>query len=131
MRINKILNALGNVTKIAEGIKNKIFKSEEVEEIAEMRWKKCKQCIFLDEKGTSCAVPKSAPCCSECGCSLALKMRSLSSSCPKGHWQAVMSKKLENRLVNQFIEEDRAKYIEVLKKKKEEYIKKKKNDSNI
>tara|TARA_B100000902_G_C27082677_1_gene799707 strand:+ start:406 stop:798 length:393 start_codon:yes stop_codon:yes gene_type:complete len=130
MKINKILSALGNVDKIAEGIKNNIFKSEEVEQIAKMRWATCKKCDLLDEKGTTCAVGGTQPCCSDCGCSLALKMRSLSSSCPKEKWKAVMPQKLENKLVNQLMEKDRLKHIEKLKKLKQEY-KNKNNDSNI
>ena len=130
MRINKILGALGNVRQIAEGIKNKVFKKEDVEHIARMRWATCKTCEFLDKEGKTCAVPKTAPCCSDCGCSLGLKMRSLSSACPKKKWDAVMPDKLANKLVNQFAEEDRVKHLKKLEKLKQEY-KKRNNDSNI
>ena len=41
MKINKILGAFGNLDKIAEGIKNKVFKKEHVEEIANIRWLDC------------------------------------------------------------------------------------------
>ena len=37
MKINKILAAFGNIDKIAEGIKNKIFKNEDVEHISALR----------------------------------------------------------------------------------------------
>lgn len=42
----------------------------------------CNLCPLLDAKGDKCGVPGTQPCCSECGCSLALKLRSLESSCP-------------------------------------------------
>ncbi len=38
MRISKLLGALGNLDKIAEGIKNKIFKNDDVEAVAKLRW---------------------------------------------------------------------------------------------
>ena len=44
--------------------------------------KECKKCPLLDTTGTSCAVVGTQPCCSVCGCSLALKLRSLESECP-------------------------------------------------
>ena len=119
MRINKILGALGNLDKIAEGIKNKIFKKNEVESIAKLRWAECKLCPFLDKKGSSCAVPNTQPCCSDCGCSLTIKLRSLSSACPKGRWGAVMDGKQENSLINQWLEEDNKKHQAYLKAKSE------------
>tara|TARA_Y100001938_G_C7976418_1_gene371993 strand:- start:178 stop:582 length:405 start_codon:yes stop_codon:yes gene_type:complete len=134
MKINKILGALGNLDKIAEGIKNKVFKRSEVEAIAKMRWNECKMCPLLDKLGSSCAVPSSGPCCSDCGCSLGLKMRSLRSSCPKGRWGAVMPAELENKLINQFIEEDKKTHDIKLKQAKfeqEKKLKDQKNDSNI
>ena len=48
MRINKLLGALGNLDQIAEGIKNKIFKRDDVEAIAKVRWLECKVCPLLD-----------------------------------------------------------------------------------
>ena len=38
MRLNKLLAALGNINQIAEGIKNRIFKNEDIEAVAKMRW---------------------------------------------------------------------------------------------
>ena len=76
-----------------EGIKNNIFKSQHVEEIKEEREKICfsNQCGQLDTEGKKCAVPGTGPCCGDCGCSLALKLRSLSSECPKGWWDAELT----------------------------------------
>ena len=89
-----------NRNQIAEGIKNNIFKSEHVEDIAFYRNEICRSCEFIDVKGTKCAVPGTQPCCSECGCSLRLKTRSLSSNCPKGFWEAELTQEEED-LINQ------------------------------
>jgi hypothetical protein len=47
-------------------------------------------------------VPGTAPCCNKelggCGCCLALKTRSLSSECPKGHWKAELTQEEEDKL---------------------------------
>ena len=101
MRINKLLGALGNLDQIAEGIKNKIFKKDDVEAVAQLRWMECKVCPLLDREGSSCAVPGSKPCCSDCGCSISLKIRSMSSDCPKGRWDAIMTPKMEDELKKQ------------------------------
>ncbi len=90
---------------ILEGIKNKLFKKEHVEAEAKLRWKICKECIFLDEEGSHCSVPGTQPCCADCGCSLAIKLRSLSSECPKGNWLAVMTEEEEDEL-NKSMEEN-------------------------
>jgi hypothetical protein len=76
---------------ILEGIKNATFKSEAVEVIAEERNKICTECEFYDTKGDLCYVPKTQPCCGSCGCSLKLKQRSLSSDCPEGYWEPVLT----------------------------------------
>tara|TARA_R100000353_G_scaffold9507_1_gene10802 strand:+ start:3761 stop:4183 length:423 start_codon:yes stop_codon:yes gene_type:complete len=140
MRINKLLGALGNLDKIAEGIKNRVFKREDVEAIAKMRWQECKNCPSLDRDGGTCAVPKTQPCCAECGCSIGLKIRSLSSDCPIKRWDAIMPGELEDVLKKQIylnVEETdkhRAKMkkmAEENRKKMDEDQKKKQNGSNI
>jgi hypothetical protein len=85
---------------IAEGVKNNIFKTKHVEDIAFFRNEICKQCEFIDTKGSKCAVPGTQPCCGECGCSLKLKTRSLSSDCPRGFWKAELTEQ-EEAIVNQ------------------------------
>jgi hypothetical protein len=90
-----------NRNQIAEGIKNNIFKSEHVEDIAFFRNEICKHCAFIDTTGSKCAVPGTQPCCSECGCSLRLKTRSLSSDCPKGFWKAELTPEEESKLNQQ------------------------------
>ena len=98
MKIGKLLDAIGNYKQIAEGIKNKIFKKEDVEDVAAKRWKECLKCPSLDKSGYKCAMFGTQPCCADCGCSLGLKLRVLSSECPKKKWRAVMSKKQEDKL---------------------------------
>ena len=75
----KIWKAKGQ---ILEGIKNNIFKTDHIEEIAAERMEFCKACILFDPTGSKCAVPGTAPCCGDCGFCLQLKVRSLSASCP-------------------------------------------------
>lgn len=58
----------------------------------------CIECPKIDFSGDKCEVPLTQPCCAECGCSLSIKLRALSTSCPLNKWQAVMSEKLEDKL---------------------------------
>jgi hypothetical protein len=87
-----------NKGKILEGLKNKIFKDEHVEEIFQERRDICKECPNLNLAGDKCAVPGTAPCCGVCGCSLDLLLRSLSSECEDGRWDAILSEDEENEL---------------------------------
>lgn len=82
--------------KILEGIANSVFKKEHVEQVATHRKAICTTCPSLDLTGEKCAVIATQPCCGECGCSLNLKTRSLSSSCPKGHWDALVTEQEED-----------------------------------
>jgi hypothetical protein len=87
-----------------EGIKNNMFKTAHVENIAFFRNEICNSCEFIDKVGNSCAVPTTQPCCSECGCSLKLKTRSLASECPKGFWKAELTEAEEQALLKQIKE---------------------------
>lgn len=91
--------------KIIEGLKNKVFKKDHVEQIYNERMEVCNQCTSLDVTGENCAVPGTNPCCSECGCSLSLKGRSLASECPLKKWLAVLTD-VENLLVTKSIEKN-------------------------
>lgn len=84
-----------NRAKIIEGITNSIIRDEIIEEIASYRRDVCDEC---PSKGSECAVPGTAPCCNECGCSLTFKTRSLSSDCPLGKWQAIATEEEEDKL---------------------------------
>lgn len=98
MRISKLLGALGNLDQIAEGIKNRIFKKDDVEAVAKLRWMECSICPLLDKVGKSCAVTGTQPCCSDCGCSIGLKIRAMSADCPKGRWDSIMTPEMESKL---------------------------------
>jgi len=106
MKPKKLLNALKHMDEVYEGIKNVIFKKDHVEAIANERWKTCKNCPLVDLVGTECAAPGTEPCCSDCGCSLAFKLRSLSSSCPKEKWFAIMNEEQEEKLKKEIGYED-------------------------
>jgi hypothetical protein len=99
---NSIITIWKNKGAILEGIKNNIFKREDVEQVASNRMKICSDCPLFDIKGTGCMVMGTEPCCDQtkggCGCSLKFKTRSLSSACPKGKWEAEMSEEEEDLL---------------------------------
>ena len=97
----KYIDAFKNADKIAEGIKNNIFKKEHIEAAATDRFKVCIKCSLFDAKGTDCLAPGTQPCCSDCGCSLAFKVRSLSSDCPKGFWDALTTEEQEGKINQQ------------------------------
>jgi len=97
-KIKKLINALKNADQVFEGIKNTIFKTEHVELIANERWKICKKCDLIDLNGKNCVAPGTQPCCSSCGCSLAFKIRALSSACPEGKWEALLTEEEEGKL---------------------------------
>lgn len=87
---------------ILEGVKNSIFKREDVEAIATERMEICRACDLYDRIGPGCVVIGTEPCCDQtkggCGCSLGLKTRSLSSECPLGKWKAEMTQEEEDSL---------------------------------
>lgn len=100
-----------NRRQIWEGLRNKLIKNEDVEQVYEARMEICRGCRLYDTTGDGCAMPGTAPCCNQnlsdiigdkelkgCGCSLSLKGRSLASSCPLGKWSAIMSEKDEELL---------------------------------
>lgn len=90
-----------NRSKIAEGIKNRIFKKEDVEEVARERMKICAECVHIDHEGSKCLIPGTQPCCGKCGCNLSTKVRSLSSDCGDEEyprWNAVMTQNEEDEL---------------------------------
>ena len=90
-----------NRKEIFQGIKNRWFKHAEIEEIAFNRMEICNTCPSLDTKGSYCLMPGTQPCCSICGCKLAYKTRSLSSSCPHPDgpkWEATMTEQEQDEL---------------------------------
>lgn len=93
---------------IVEGIKNSVFKKEDVEEVANQRLAICRTnaCGFYDPEGKSeNAYFRGIESCGQCGCNLTWLTRSLSSSCSLIHeegrtplWDAVLSKEENNDL---------------------------------
>ena len=104
MNKNNLIQIWKSKGQIFEGIKNAIFKKQDVEEIAQQRMQICSMCSLYDVHGKGCMVPGTAPCCNQdmggCGCSLSLKTRSLSSSCPltPPKWEAILSEEEEDKL---------------------------------
>jgi hypothetical protein len=99
-----IIKIWKNKDKIYEGIKNRVFKQEHIEEIAAERLKACQDCPNIDRDGSKCEVPGTKPCCKLCGCSLALKTRSLSSACAdedNKRWDAILTEEEDDQLNNQ------------------------------
>jgi hypothetical protein len=98
---NLFFRAWKNKGAIMEGIKNNVFKKEHIEEMYNHRLNICKGCDSMDEKGDSCAIPNTAPCCAECGCSFSIKLRSASAACDLGKWGPEMSQEEEDELEEQ------------------------------
>tara|TARA_R110001592_G_scaffold354234_2_gene653753 strand:+ start:488 stop:802 length:315 start_codon:yes stop_codon:yes gene_type:complete len=103
--MKNVIQIWKNKGQIIEGVKNNIFKKEHIEDIAEKRLAICEVCSLFDKKGDSCLVPGTQPCCGSCGCSMDLKLRALSSECPEGKWNAVLSHE-ENYLLTQQIKKN-------------------------
>ena len=106
MKLNRenIIRVWKSKGQIIEGVTNSIFKSEDVEQIAQERLDICLVCPsdLYDASGDGCIMAPTAPCCNMlkggCGCSLYLKTRSLASECPKGHWKAELTEHEEDQL---------------------------------
>ena len=91
---------------ILEGIKNNIFKTDHIEEIAKERIEICNGCPSINIVGDGCMVPGTNPCCGECGCTLQLAIRSLSKECPLKKWPAVLTFEEEYELQLKLREND-------------------------
>jgi hypothetical protein len=96
---NNVTRLWNNYPLILEGIRNYLFTTDSIEQIALERYTICQACPKLDLVGKDCLAPGTQPCCSECGCSLKFKTRSLSSSCPLGKWDSFMSSEEEDQLL--------------------------------
>jgi len=91
----KIWKAKGQILK---GIKNNIFKKEHVEEIAEERLAKCLMCEHYSEDNSDCIIAGISPCCNICGCSIKIKIRSLSSDCPEKFWPVELTQEEDDAI---------------------------------
>ena len=91
-----------NKKQIAEGIKNNIFKQEHIEEVYNHRLQTCQTCPYYDPKGEfENAYFPGSPSCGSCGCPLANKLRSLSTKCPEGFWNAITDEITEFKIEQQ------------------------------
>lgn len=86
MKINheNLLKVWKNKGQILEGIVNKVFKKEHIEEISAERMAICASnlCGLYDPDGSSeAAVVKGKASCAGCGCALEFKTRCLSCHC--------------------------------------------------
>ncbi len=104
-----------NRAKIWEGLKNKTFKKDDVEQLAEERISICRsnKCGYYDKDGTSdIAVFKGKESCGACGCRLDWKTRALSSNCgleelkQEPLWKAVVNQLEENMIKSQIADND-------------------------
>jgi hypothetical protein len=98
---NNLIQLWKKKGKILEGIRNAVFKREDVENIAKERLEICRsnKCGFYDPLGRSeAAVIKGVESCGSCGCKLSWKSRSLSDACPEGYWERVLTETEEGIL---------------------------------
>ena len=104
--MNKIKNIWDNKQLIIEGIKNKLFTKQHIEDVYKERLEICRGCSYLDIQGDDCTVPGTNPCCGKCGCSLSFKLRSLASSCPldEPKWSAITDIDTANEIKKQISE---------------------------
>lgn len=78
---------------IAEGWANNILRLDQVVEgVADERMKICTECVHISTKHKT---NRPDVHCTECGCTLAAKTRSLTSSCPIGKWTEFKKEKYE------------------------------------
>jgi predicted PP-loop superfamily ATPase len=78
-------------SKILNGWKNYIDKSEVVEKVAEQRAEICGRCPFAEEKLLLIFVKDNfkeveGMACNRCECPLSMKIRSINEKCPENLW---------------------------------------------
>ncbi len=86
------------LTSILSGWKNFIFPTPEIEELAKVRAEICSQCEYSDmEYPFKAFIPEKVKNkeplpiikgagCTQCGCPLSSKLRSVKEKCPKDKW---------------------------------------------
>lgn len=86
---------MGKTKQIAEGWANYLFNRQN--DISQERMGFCNECEHISTKHES---NRPDVHCTECGCTLAAKTRSLDSECPIGLWKAVKIEKDGNTETN-------------------------------
>ena len=99
---NNIIKVWKSRNQIYEGVMNRVFKKEHVEEIAEERKLICLDCEHWDITGKGCLVPGTQPCCDVCNCSMEFKLRALSDKCPLDKWNSIVSEDEED-IINEIL----------------------------
>lgn len=97
---NKLIRIWKKKGKILEGIKNSIFKKEDIEVIAQERMIACNNCPYIGRRDEDCEFGF-GPCCTICGCVLGYKLRVMSESCPHPDgplWSAELSEEESEEL---------------------------------
>lgn len=84
VKLKKI--SLSTLKKILQGLIAFIFKFKTSEVRFRKRYNVCKTCDKIDFTGKECYVKGTQPCCSVCGCSLALLLRSKDGECELKKW---------------------------------------------
>lgn len=105
--MNNLLKVWKNKGKILEGIKNSLFKTEHIEDLAQERITICRQntCGYYDVFGESeKVIVKGVESCGACGCKLSYAVRALSKTCGLEElgkvplWKAMMTQEEEDYL---------------------------------
>lgn len=124
-----------NKAGILEGIKNRVFKNKDIEELAEHRLEICKNCIWYSENVKNKEYTELSNCitdiksidyiedtkkredihCVNCSCNLGLKTRCLSCVCPTGRWGAVTNIAGEEQAILQIVAENESNQYIILK----------------
>lgn len=82
-----------DLAKVYEGWKNHLIPAEHeaalIKEVSDYRMSICNGCEFHSSNKKEYKTLRPDAHCTDCGCTLAAKTKSLTSSCPKLKWEAV------------------------------------------
>ena len=106
MKLKTLIGNLKTIWKnkklILEGLRYKLFKTKLTERVYAQRHAICATCPNRTMESHKCLAPGTQPCCSLCGCSLSLKLRSLSSECPADKWKAHFTEQQEDTYLKNY-----------------------------
>lgn len=91
-----------NLMQIYEGWKNNLIPEKElkqqIEKVGKDRMDICNGCFYHSANRPNYKSLRPDAHCTDCGCTLAAKTKCLSCSCPRGHWDAVVTKEEEDKM---------------------------------
>lgn len=95
---------------ILEGVINSVFVRESIEKIAEERTAICRGCPVNSDIAKKNGYTTFRPDfhCTNCGCDIHFKTRSLSQVCPLGKWKAEITQEQENELDKKLSDESKS-----------------------